>query len=119
MKKSLKLYGDTATAVMTQEMQILNERGVYEPVHCDKLTKAQRQALIRSSLFVKENFKPNGVFDRLRARLVAGGTQQNKILYTIEDTSSPNVIPPMYYCLWLLLPTKDVISLLLILYLHT
>ena len=45
--------------------------------------------IIRSQMFLKEKFLPSGVFEKLKARLVAGGDQQDKNLY--EDLSSPTV----------------------------
>ena len=42
-------------------------------------------------MFLKEKFRPDGVFERLRARLVAGGNQQGKTIYMQEDPSSPTV----------------------------
>ena len=47
------------------------------------------RAVIRSSLFIKEKVNPEGVFTKLKARLVAGGDQQDKSIY--DDISSPTV----------------------------
>ena len=49
------------------------------------------KSVIRSSCFLKEKTTPDGVFDKMRARLVAGGNQQDKTAYTSEETSSPTV----------------------------
>jgi hypothetical protein len=40
-------------------------------------------------MFFKEKFSPTGEFEKLKARLVAGGDQQDKSLY--DDISSPTV----------------------------
>ena len=40
-------------------------------------------------MFLKEKYLQTGAFDKLKARLVAGGDQQNKNLY--DDLSSPTV----------------------------
>ena len=40
-------------------------------------------------MFLKEKFLSTGMFDKLKARLVAGGNMQDKALY--EDISSPTV----------------------------
>ena len=53
------------------------------------LSKKQMRAVIRSSLFIKEKVNPEGVFTKLKARLVAGGDQQDKSIY--DDISSPTV----------------------------
>ena len=47
--------------------------------------------MIRSSCFLKEKNTPEGTFEKLKARIVAGGDQQDKSIYTIEETSSPTV----------------------------
>ena len=51
------------------------------------LTADQRVIVLRSSMFIKEKFSASGVFDKYKARLVAGGDQQDKELY--ENLSSP------------------------------
>jgi Reverse transcriptase (RNA-dependent DNA polymerase) len=52
-------------------------------------TKKQRSAIIRSSMFLKDKYLASGAFERFKARLVAGGNQQDKRL--CEDLSSPTV----------------------------
>ena len=41
-------------------------------------------------MFLKDKHLPSGAFEKLRARLVAGGDQQDRSIYT-EDLSSPTV----------------------------
>ncbi len=41
------------------------------------------------TLFIKENFTSTGAFEKLKARLVAGGHMQDKSIY--DDVSSPTV----------------------------
>jgi len=40
-------------------------------------------------MFLKEKRKPDGCFDKLKARLVAGGHMQDRSIY--DDNSSPTV----------------------------
>ena len=47
--------------------------------------------MISSSLFLKKKFNPDGSFEKLKARLVAGGHMQDKDLYAKDDISSPTV----------------------------
>jgi len=42
-------------------------------------------------LFFKEKYLPNGDFDKLKARLVAGGHLQDRSVYSESQTSSPTV----------------------------
>ena len=43
-------------------------------------------------MFLKEKYLPNGEFERLKARLVAGGHEQDRTMY--DDVSSPTVSLP-------------------------
>jgi hypothetical protein len=45
--------------------------------------------IIPCSLFLKEKLLPHGSFDKLKARLVAGGHRQDTSLY--DDVSSPTL----------------------------
>ena len=53
------------------------------------MTASERSSIIRSSMFLKRKTHPDGRFDKYKARLVAGGDQQDKNLY--DDLSSPTV----------------------------
>ena len=54
-----------------------------------KLTAAEMRKVIRSKMFLKAKFLPDGAFDKLKARLVAGGHMQNRADY--DDVSSPTI----------------------------
>ena len=45
--------------------------------------------MIRSSMFLKKKFLATGEFEKLKARLVAGGNEQDKNFY--DDLSAPTV----------------------------
>jgi hypothetical protein len=75
---------DEATPVIMAELkQMLDKR-----VHTHDLSKKQRSAIIRSSMFL-DKYLASGAFERFKARLVDGGNQQDKGLY--EDLFSPTV----------------------------
>jgi hypothetical protein len=42
-------------------------------------------------MFAREKYGPDGVWQQLKTRLVAGGHRQNRAAYTVEETSSPTV----------------------------
>jgi hypothetical protein len=86
---------DEARKSMRKELEQLVRKRVWTLLHFSKLNSAQKRALIRqsirSSLFLKEKYFPNGLFEKLKSRLVAGGHMQDRSIYTEEDTSSPTV----------------------------
>ncbi len=46
---------------------------------------------IPSKMFLTAKKLPSGIFDRMKARLVAGGHRQDRSLYSDQETSSPTV----------------------------
>jgi hypothetical protein len=71
------------------ELKQMLEKKVWHGVHTRTLTRNQQSAIIRSSMFLKDKYLASGAFERFKARLVAGGNQQDKGLY--DDLSSPTV----------------------------
>jgi len=53
------------------------------------LSMQKRKKIIRSSMFLKEKFLSTGEFQKLKARLVAGGHMQDRSVYTETDTKAP------------------------------
>jgi hypothetical protein len=88
VKQALQQHGPHAKEAIVKELQQMVDQGVFEPVSMDK-AMAQRSEIIRSFMFVKEKFDAAGKFDKLKARLVAGGHMQDRTVY--EDVSSPTV----------------------------
>ena len=87
VKKALAQYGDKATTVINSELSQMIDKSVWTPKLWKQLTAEERKRVIRSSMFLKEKFFSTGEFEKLKARLVAGGHMQDKSLY--EDLSSP------------------------------
>ena len=69
-----------------KELQQMLDKEVWEPVHSMDIDKKSK--IIPSMLFLKEKYNPEGQFEKLKARLVAGGHRQNLTLYTEEEISS-------------------------------
>ena len=91
-KQATKLYGEEKTTeVLRSELQQMLSKDVWEPVCWEYLTEAERKSIIRSSLFLKEKFTASGVFDKLRARLVAEGHMQDRAIYSDVEIASPTV----------------------------
>jgi Reverse transcriptase (RNA-dependent DNA polymerase) len=72
-----------------KELEEMLQKKVWTPVDIRTLTADQRKGVIRSSMFLKEKFLAPGKFEKLKARLVAGGDQQNKNHY--DDLAAPTV----------------------------
>ena len=89
VKEALRSRGDVAQRVITKELKQMMDKKVWTPVQITSLTSTEKGAIIRSQMFLKEKYLPTGEFEKLKARLVAGGNQQDRDLY--DDLSSPTV----------------------------
>lgn len=89
VKRAIEKYGDLAKDAITKELQQMIDKKVFEFVLKSKLNGKQLSCIIRSSMFLKEKLDYNGLFSKLKARLVAGGDGQDKSLYI--DLCSPTV----------------------------
>jgi hypothetical protein len=76
-----------ARPVIMAELRQMHDKRVWHGVHVSTLTREQRRSIIRSSMFLKDKKLASGAFDKFKARLVAGGDQQDKSLY--DNLSSP------------------------------
>jgi len=56
-------------------------------IHPDQLTYEQRKNILRSFMFIKQK-NPNGEMDKLKARLVADGSQQGRHLYDFVSSAT-------------------------------
>ena len=89
VKNALKTRGEEAERVIIKELKQMLDKKVWRPVMISSLSSIERSRIIRSQMFLKEKYFPTGEYEKLKARLVAGGDQQDKELY--EDLSSPTV----------------------------
>lgn len=90
LKKGLQKYGKAAKVAASAELGQMIERMVWSMVESEELFKIDWSKVIHSFMFLKEKFKPDGTFDKLKMRLVAGGNFQNRLDY--DDISSPTVL---------------------------
>ena len=79
-----------ARPVILSELQQMLDKGVWHSVKLSNLTHDERKAIIRSSMFLKDKYFASGVFEKIKARLVAGEDQQDKGLF--ENLSSPTAV---------------------------
>ena len=90
--RALKIYGRAALKSMADEIRsVAIEKGAINPVHVGRLSVGEMKSIIISSMFLKEKFSPTGEFEKLKARLVAGGHLQDRSLVDKNDISSPTV----------------------------
>ena len=88
---ALNRLGKKAVDSMTKELLGLHNARWGRPVRLKDLSFKQRKKIIRSFMFLKEKYLSTGEFDKLKARLVAGGHMQQRDEYRKEDTTSPTV----------------------------
>jgi hypothetical protein len=87
VKAAMRDRGQEAEEVIVAELQQMLDKNVWHPIHAKGLSGKERRAIIRSSMFLKDKYLASGAFEKFKARLVAGGDQQDKDLY--ENLSSP------------------------------
>ena len=97
LKRGLAMFGAAAEQAVRAEIANMIRKDVFEPVLISQLTSQERRAIIRSSIFLKEKFRPDGTFDKLKARLVADGSMQDKEIY--ENLNSPTVATTSVLCM--------------------
>ena len=86
---ALRTRGDAALSVIEKELKQMIDKKVWGPVDVNRLSWEEKPRIIRSSMLLKEKFLANGEFEKMKARLVAGGNQQDRDLY--DDLSAPTV----------------------------
>jgi hypothetical protein len=75
---------------MFKEMSQIDMKTI-RPVELRSLISRQRSKIIISHMFFKEKFYPNGDFEKLKARYVAGGDEQDRSMCSENHVSSQTV----------------------------
>lgn len=88
VREAVRKHGTTATESIRKELQQMEDKEVWEPLTLDTLRERPGKK-IASKMFLKEKFKADGSFEKLKSRFVAGGHQQDRTIY--DDLSSPAV----------------------------
>ena len=94
VKKAMANMSTEAITSMYKQIKQMVDKSVW--VGKAPSFKHQKR-VIRSFMFLKEKFLPNGDFDKLKARLVAGGHMQDRDSVDFEDTSSPTASLPFLF----------------------
>jgi hypothetical protein len=87
--QAMAKVGDEAVVSSAKEMLQMVEKRVFHGRHFSELTLPEQRKIITSSLFLKEKYYADGLFEKLKARLVAGGHLQDRELYS--NGKSPTV----------------------------
>ena len=90
VRAAMKDRPEEARVVIMTELQQMVDKRVWHGVDTRTMTKDERRAVIRSSMFLKDKYLASGAFEKFKARLVAGGDQQDKSLY--EDLAAPTAL---------------------------
>jgi len=90
VNQALNKIGKPAVKAIVQEIMQMESKGVWKGIRPSQLTFKQRKKIICSSMFLKEKFRADGSFEKLKARLVAGGHQQDRDAF--ESTNSAPTI---------------------------
>ncbi len=89
VKSGLKTYGGMAEKAREADLkQLFVDKKALIPVSWEDLSKEQRRRVIRSHMFLTKKYN-DGVFEKLKSRIVADGRTQDRSIYT--DHSSPTV----------------------------
>jgi len=97
VKSAMRDRPDEALPVIMAELKQMVEKNVWHGVHARHLSKRERKSIIRSSMFLRDKYQASGEFEKFKARIVAGGDQQDKTLY--DDLASPTVVTAHVFAL--------------------
>jgi hypothetical protein len=88
---SKALKGENAEAArraIIDEIQNMLDFKVGHYVKLEEIPHKHRRNILRSFMFLKEKTRPDGSFDRVKARLVGDGSTQGKHLYDMISSST-------------------------------
>jgi hypothetical protein len=89
VKQGLTQFGDVATESIVKEMSQCVDKDVFQGEFYDKLSPEEKKSVITSNMFLKEKFLADGMFEKLKSRIIAGGHLQDREIY--DNGSSPTI----------------------------
>jgi hypothetical protein len=96
---AIKSFGKKAIDSMVKELTSAHSKGVFSQVNVKRLSMKEKKSIIRGRMFLKEKYLPNGQFEKLKSRYVAGGHLQDRSIYSDSETSSPTLSLASLYIL--------------------
>ena len=92
VKQAVKRHGKHAHKAIKEELSQIILRGTIVPIkHVRQALKSKHKKIIPSSMFLKEKYMADGTFEKLKARLVAGGHLVNHALYGRDETAAATI----------------------------
>jgi hypothetical protein len=82
---------EASRAAIKAEIKQLMDVKAFQPVRSSGLSEQTRKKIIPSHMFLKEKLLANGEFDKMKARLVAGGNYVDP--RSVGETNAPTVNP--------------------------
>lgn len=93
MQAGIKRHKEAAYDSILNEISAVEGKQTFLPLNANELTYKQRKAAIRSFIFMKEKFDAEGTFLKLKSRLTANGSQQDRVYIenSFGSVSSPTL----------------------------
>jgi uncharacterized protein YdeI (YjbR/CyaY-like superfamily) len=82
VNEGIAKLGVIAIDSITSELKQMCDKNVWEGVTYESLTSKQKRTIISSSMFLKEKYTADSMFEKLKSRLVAGRHLQDKGTYS-------------------------------------
>jgi hypothetical protein len=82
VNEGIAQLGVIAIDSITSELKQMCDKNVWEGVTYESLTSKQKRTIISSSMFLKEKYTADGMFEKLKSRLVAGRHLQDRGTYS-------------------------------------
>ena len=89
IRQGVEKLGMEAVKSVVKEMMQLYSMDTFEGVNMEDMSTEDIGKIISSSTFLKDKYTAEGVFEKLKARLVAGGHLQDRNIY--DKSTSPTV----------------------------
>lgn len=89
-KYAIHKHGEMAVKALTKEIIQMHDKDVWIPLDPSTVTREEFKSVIPAVTIFKEKFKPDGSFDKLKARTSAGGDRLDPTSLA-ENLSSPTV----------------------------
>lgn len=91
VRQAIDKYGEKARKAVMDELKQLIRFKVLKFVKANEIDPIVLKSRLPSKTFVKVKYDPNGLFEKIKARLVGGGHRQKRHLYSESETSSPTI----------------------------